>query len=303
MEELENSKTGDDWKQNLRSKLITAMVGTEQEKLRIYSEIGYFYECYAPATIYKYYPDKLERLADIKANKMWYSAPSAFNDVFDCDIAIDKTGIFDSVKLMCPDKRGMRAGSPMWKKLQSMVHQEVNSLKSTWETLRTQTGISCLSESEKSLLMWAHYANNHRGICVEYDLLEINKQLRFSAIPVIYSADRVCFRSITEDSIEKDSLSVFIESVSSKSLEWSYEKEWRIIRDHVACGDKWDDAKKGALLDMISPASITLGCQAEDSFERAVSIYCQENKINLYKMEKDESLYQLNRIPIKLFDD
>lgn len=61
--------------------------------------------------------------------------------------------------------------------------------------------------------------------------------------------------------------------------------------------------KKGALLDMIAPTSITLGCQAEETFERAVSMYCQENKVNLYKMEKDESLYQLNRKPIKLFDD
>lgn len=71
----------------------------------------------------------------------------------------------------------------------------------------------------------------------------------------------------------------------------------------MACGDKWDDAKKGALLDMISPTSITLGCQAEDSFERAVLMYCQENEINLYKMEKDEMLYQLNRKPVALFNN
>lgn len=303
MEELKSGKSDNDWKKDLRSKLITAIVGTEQEKLHLYSEIGYFYECYAPATIFKYYPDKLERLADIKAKKMWYSAPSAFNDVFDCDIAIDEKGIFDSALLMCPDKRGIRAGSPKWKELKNVIHQEIRSFRSTWDTLRVQTGISCLSESEQSLLMWAHYANNHRGMCVEYDLLEINKQLRFSAVPVIYSADRVCFRSINMDSIHKDSLCAFVESVSSKSPEWSYEKEWRIIRDHAACGDKWDDVKKGALLDMISPTSITLGCQAEDLFERAVSAYCKENEISLYKMERDESLYQLNRNPIMLFDD
>jgi len=303
MEESKNGEPINDWKSDLRSKLITVRVGTAQEKLSIYSKIGYYYECYAPATIFKYYPDKLERLADIKANKMWYSAPIAFNDVFDCDIAIDEKGIFDNALLMCPDKRGIRKGSPKWKELRSTIHQAIRSFRSTWETLRTQTGISCFSESEKSHLMWAHYANNHRGMCVEYDLLKVNKQLRFTPVPVIYSVDRVCFRSINMDSIDRDSLSVFIESVSSKSPEWSYEKEWRIIRDHAACGDKWNDMKKGALLDMISPTSITLGCQAEDSFERAVLMYCQEYRINLYRMEKDESLYQLNRKPIKLFDD
>lgn len=303
MEELKNGKADDDWKRDLRSNFITAITGTEQEKLSAYFQIGYYYECYAPATIFKYYPDKLERLDAIKSNKIWYSTPSVFNDVFDCDIAIDEKGIFESALSMCPDKRGIRPGSPKWKELKSTMHQSTKVFRSEWEALKTQTGISCLSESEDSLLMWAHYANNHRGMCVEYNLLEINKQLGFSPIPVIYSVDRACFRSININSINRDSLCALIESISSKSSEWSYEKEWRIIRDRAACGDKWDDAKRGALLDMISPTSITLGCQAEDSFERAVLMYCQENRINLYKMEMDESLYQLNRKSIKLFDD
>lgn len=303
MDELKDLKVDDEWKKDLRSKLIIATAGATQEKLNIYSQIGYYYECYAPATVFKYYPDKLERLADVKANKMWYSAPCTFNDVFDCDIAIDEKGIFDSALLMCPDKRGIRAGSPKWKELKITMRQAIKSFHSEWETLRIQTGISCLSESEKSLLMWAHYANNHRGMCVEYNLLEINRQLRFTAIPVIYSDSRVCFRSINMDSIDQDAHTAFIESLSSKSPEWSYEKEWRIIRDKAACGDKWNDLKKGALLDMISPTSITLGCQSDASFEREVLVYCQENEINLYKMEKDESLYQLNRKPIRLFTD
>lgn len=219
MEAPKSGKADNDWKKDLRAKQITAIVGATQEKESVLSEIGYYYACYAPATLFKYYPDNLERLAAIKANKMWYSAPSVFNDVFDCDIAIDKKEIFNSILLMCPDRRGIRAGSPKWKELQSIVHQEIRSLRSTWDTLRTQTGISCLSESEKSLLMWAHYANNHHGICVEYDLLKINEQLKFTAVPVIYSADRVCLRSINMDSIENDSLCTFFESITSKSSE------------------------------------------------------------------------------------
>ena len=30
--------------------------------------------------------------------------------------------------------------------------------------------MSCLSESEDPLLIWAHYANNHYGLCVEYPI-------------------------------------------------------------------------------------------------------------------------------------
>lgn len=303
MDELRNENYDDNWKKDLREKLIVGIIETAPKKAIIASEVGYYYECCAPASIFKYYPDNLNRLEAIKANKIWYSAPIAFNDVFDSDIAIDEKGIFNSALSMCPDKRGVRAGSPKWKELQSIIHQEVKTFHSTWETLRTQTGIACLSESERSLLMWAHYANNHHGICVEYNLLQINKELLFTAVPVIYSDNRVCLRSINVNSVETDSLRIFTESITSKSTEWHYEKEWRIIRDNKSCGDKWDDIKQGALLDMVPPISITLGCQSEGLFEKEVMMYCQKNKINLYKMEKNESSYQLNRKPIKLFND
>lgn len=173
----------------------------------------------------------------------------------------------------------------------------------SFKKMRTTTGISCLSESEDSLLMWAHYANNHRGICVEYELIEINKQLGFSPVPVIYSAERADFSSIAQDTVEKDITKVFITSLTSKSLEWSYEKEWRIIRDDVACGVDWNIEKKGALLDMIRPSSVILGCMAKPEFQKNVQDYCKECKINLYKMEKDSVLYRLNKIPILQFDD
>ena len=30
-------------------------------------------------------------------------------------------------------------------------------------------GISCFSETNRSLVMWVHYASNHKGICIEFD--------------------------------------------------------------------------------------------------------------------------------------
>ena len=151
--------------------------------------------------------------------------------------------------------------------------------------------------------MWAHYANNHRGICVEYDLIEINRVMQFTAIPVIYSDERPCFRFFDPKSIEKDIHRLFIHSLTSKSPEWSYEKEWRIVRDQGACGDNWNIDKKGALLKMIQPSSITLGCAAQTEFEQKVKNYCSSRKINLYKMEKDPIQYRLNKKVVLEFDE
>ena len=120
----------------------------------------------------------------------------------------------------------------------------MKELQAEFDSLKDTTGVSCLSESKDSLLMWAHYANNHRGFCVEYDLLEINRSLRFTAVPVIYSEEKTCFDFFDPQSIGKDTWKLFIQSLTSKSPEWRYEKEWRIIRDQGACGDKWNVGKK-----------------------------------------------------------
>lgn len=292
-----------DWRKILRKELITGIIGNQQEKNDAMAQIGYYYMCYAPAFLYKYYSDKIEKIGTVKADKMWYSAPCNFNDVFDCDFTIDENEIFNCTLQMIPDKRGVRPGSPVWRQLKQTINKEIRSLRATFDHMKTTMGISCLSESDDSLLMWAHYANNHSGMCVEYELLEISRQLGFSPVPVIYSNEKSILRSINQETIDEDTMSALIESITSKSPEWSYEREWRIIQDNGACGANWDTEKKGALLDMIRPTSVILGCMATPEFEGMIHEYCEDFKINLYKMEKDTYLYKLNKVPVLQFNN
>lgn len=303
MEDREKEYEQDEWKIALHKEILTAMTGDPVDRTRAYAEVGYYYQCCAPASLYKYYSDTPEKLDAVKKNRMWYSAPCNFNDVFDCDISIDDKKVFNEALKLFPDKRGIRPGSNAWKNFRATMTQQLRALRSQFDELRNTTGVSCLSESENSLLMWAHYANNHRGLCVEYDLLEINRILNFSAIPVIYSEERTCFDFFNPQTIEKDTLKLFIQSLTSKSPEWSYEKEWRIVRDQGACGDKWNVDKKGALLDMVQPSSIILGCAVQSKFEQEVTGYCAANRIDLYKMEKDPIQYCLNKKVVLKFSE
>mgnify|MGYP005761965831 FL=1 len=233
---------------------------------------------------------------------MWYSAPCNFNDVFDCGISIDEEKVFDeALKLLSGNSR-ILSGSKVWKDLKLIIKKNMKELQTEFDSLKDTTGVSCLSELKDSLLMWAHYANNHRGFCVKYDMMEINRSLKFTAVPVIYSEEKTCFDFFDPQSIEKDTWKLFIQSLTSKSPEWGYEKEWRIIRDQGACGDKWNVGKKGALLDMIRPSSIILGCAVKPDFEQEAKDYCSSNEINLYKMEKDQLQYKLNKQVILVFN-
>lgn len=300
MNMMKNDK--DNWKIALRSELIDVLVGKSEEKWQTVGKIGRHYQCSAPASLYKYYGDEKNRFDLVRTNKVWYSSPDKFNDVFDCEITIDeKAMVEDALKLVSTDII-VRPGSQMWKMINDTMHCELHKFRDVFANLRTTTGVSCFSELNDSLLMWAHYANNHRGICVEYDLLEINRQLGFTPVPIIYSDERVCFQHFNIETIENDSIKLLLESLTTKSTDWSYEREWRIIREKEACGDNWQEEKKGALLNMIQPSSIILGCASTIDFYNEAIKYCKENKITLYKMKKDPDQYQLNKAPILEFD-
>ena len=118
---------------------------------------------------------------------MWYSAPCNFNDAFDCDISINEKALFECFLKEASQERRIRQGSSGWMNLKGVVHKQIHNLQEEFEETKRTTGISCLSESDSSLLMWAHYADNHKGMCVEYELLKISNQLKFTPVPVIYT--------------------------------------------------------------------------------------------------------------------
>ena len=305
MAELQESMTDESWKQSLRSEIITALTESGQTKNQALEQVGYYYQCCAPAFLYKYYKDQSLNLDSVMSNKMWYSAPCNFNDAFDCDVAINEQAIFNNILPIISGGRTLRKGSPAWIQYKGSLHKQIKILQKLFESQKISMGIACLSEEPDSILMWSHYANNHRGFCVAYNLLGLNQKLQFSAVPVLYTQDRVCLRSIPldQDTLNKETMSLFIQSLTSKSPEWSYEKEWRIIRDEVSCGSKWDNKAKGALLDTVSPSAIILGCCASDELTATLKQHCQNHKIPLYKMEKDPLLYRLNKKAILEFDE
>ena len=127
--------------------------------------------------------------------------------------------------------------------------------------------------------------------------------MKFTPVPVIYTNDRVTLSSLESENLDHDTMKIFVESITTKSSEWNYEKERRIIRDEAACGTRWNKADKGALLEMIRPTSITLGCRSEGDFEKSVREYCEKEKVTLYKMEKNKDKYQLDKKVLMKFSE
>lgn len=99
--------------------------------------------------------------------------------------------------------------------------------------------VTCLSKKPNNILMWSHYSNKHRGFCVEYDLRKMHSiDARLMLFPVIYSKTRptipvslIGFSDTKNIKINTDPVAMkdMILTLLTKSDEWDYEEEWRII--------------------------------------------------------------------------
>ena len=80
--------------------------------------------------------------------------------------------------------------------------------------------------------MWSHYANAHRGVCIEYDVAALppDDPRRYALCPVLYSEGLFDASEYLRWAREGDFNNMwFTLACLHKSPEWSYEKEWRLV--------------------------------------------------------------------------
>lgn len=136
--------------------------------------------------------------------------------------------------------------------------------------IRKSMRVCCFSETVESMLMWTHYANEHKGFAIEYKPNLISS-IALQLWPVYYREkffDVSAYRSRL-----KSNLFPLLPALH-KALDWKYEKEWRLI---VPGGD-------GDSLRMPRPEAIYLGSKVCSKLEDELTKIAAEKKIKIYKM-------------------
>jgi hypothetical protein len=88
-------------------------------------------------------------------------------------------------------------------------------------------GLACFSETNENVLMWAHYASNYSGICIEYSALDLIAGLpREASVVRMAYVDELPEISQNEARNAGDA-AVYI--LSQKKSNWAYEREWRVL--------------------------------------------------------------------------
>lgn len=97
-----------------------------------------------------------------------------------------------------------------------------DSIKMYKDQIAGFTGMLSLSKEPQCPLMWGHYGENHKGLCLG---LDVNEDL---AREVIYIDEK---KYLSKEALrETDLEDLLLKNLHAKSSDWKYEQEYRIIR-------------------------------------------------------------------------
>jgi hypothetical protein len=203
----------------------------------------------------------MRRIEQILAdNKLWFSSPASFNDPFDCKVG--PLGAYDPAFLKAlianraatgvmpsaAEARLAEGDAGAYVEVAAQLQQRVD-----------QCGILSLCEDRDNILLWSHYADMHRGICLEF-ATEKWPALKNYVLPVIYSHQRPS----TNFTQGWDKRRFFQDIALTKHKSWCYEREWRCI-----------ELKGKGLVNFPAAAltSVVFGCQVPCDRYQAVMGY------------------------------
>lgn len=175
--------------------------------------------------------------------------PSTFNDPFDCNEHIIKIDIDED---FIPQI--IRESYP--KITKEFERTILNRLKlpETWAesftTRKEEYKVSCFSKKRDNVLMWSHYAEKHKGICIGFDFpYKVDEKFILSNVKYLNQITPVCGKVAFEK--------VMLYWLTTKSSVWQYEDEVRALLQ-----DKGDE--KIISFDKKYIKEVIFGCNVSD---------------------------------------
>jgi hypothetical protein len=199
----------------------------------------------------------------LRDQKIHSSRPESLNDPWDCRPALDSERLKDPETLretidwyqkICPQpiRNSLRV---KWEKFllnsPEARAEFTMTLSDHIQAILFVRGIYCLTPNPESTEMWSHYADNHRGICLEFD---VDNALFRMARSVVYCEKypRWLPQEIT-GAPER-----VMDLILTKADNWAYEREFRIVNGEAnGVSDTQDEffrLPRGAL------KSVIVGC-------------------------------------------
>lgn len=164
-----------------------------------------------------------------------------------------------------------------------------------FNTLKEMFRVSCFTTTPYSQLMWASYANFHKGFCVEYTLQNItdnDNTLMSNLFPLVYAK----FRPDLNKEIlnfgfnqvnDKDIWRLFFNGVLLKSIDWAYQNERRLILPRETL------KSKNYNINFFPISKVYLGNRMPINERKKIIEICNKKKIPYIGVIKDTRFFEM----------
>ncbi|MCW5259222.1 DUF2971 domain-containing protein [Verminephrobacter eiseniae] len=186
-----------------------------------------------PIHLYKYRqldPEngaQVEHARDILVrDRIWVAKPDSLNDLHELNFNLVKNPnpsrlrewAENGTRQLCPKL----SSAERLRDIKNIIDVPITKpmIEGLREDMRRVGGVFCASQDPRNGPMWAHYADNHRGICIQYDTTE--DELFLLTKKVQYTPQLPTMMAPSDPGKPPD-------YYRYKSAEWAYEREWRVM--------------------------------------------------------------------------
>lgn len=187
-------------------------------------------------------------------------------------------------------KRLLKQVNPEYEKSAEQLEAYLNTLEAnTFDLICSKMLVGCLCTDYKNSLMWSHYADSHKGFCIEYDFSAVpDEDKRIVPFPVEYSKERpkISLKYALNPTEKNEHLGTksLMAALLTKNIEWKYENEWRILCEV----DGNNDVKMPPI------SCVYIGAMANEENILKLSKIAKRKNIPVRRMKLDRGAYALH---------
>lgn len=191
--------------------------------------------CLMKNLIYKYFRINHYLYDTLISNQLYFSSIEQFNDPYDCHMALfDKISEKDFRSYI---NNTFENGDTREKYMQAFLKNPDEFAKPFIELYNgwlKYIGICCFTKDKDNLLLWSHYADSHKGVCLGFDYNLMKK--KFPQFDDINYNDEPFYFDM------KNAEKSVSQTVLRKSSHWKYENEIRFLMERSKNVDFYQEA-------------------------------------------------------------
>jgi hypothetical protein len=260
-----------------------------------------------PKTIYKYRSWNSEFGKRVLTDfELYLASPGEFNDPFDAKVPynfqnlsneeLDK--VIGKFAAHSPKHRRLNQVSPrtsrrIIKKLYTSDPNWLQSLsnKIDFEAVDKLIGVVSMSANWDNQLMWAHYSDNHKGYCIGFNEIAIKNSGKFKYGGLIQYAESSDFPKISPlDQSDK----AFYEKTFTKSIDWKYEQEYRLLKIFQPPNGPTHQ-QRIIKIDPDSIVEVIVGMKMPEKDRSSIMEICKKHKIKVFEAKPVPLKFELSR--------